>query len=377
MPLRTHPTRSLDRSPMHAARLPRLLPAAVTAGLVLALNVSSPGAPAQAAAADRSHAQISVSATKVKAGRTVRITGRLTEHGEAVSRAVVAVQKRVHGRTKWVTLAKKRTDTSGRISVRSFELRRSHDFRLTAAGEGAITATTSDPVVVSAVQKVSITSVSDLHPNAGDIVTISGAAYPGIADRRAYLQLGTPTGWRSVASTRVPASGAFTVTVRSMRGGEQQYRFLVLGDEGVLPATSAPQTFEVYAWYRLVDQTPMASTSFFGGAQTIGGVLHEDSESVSLTARSAAFVEYDLGYRCRLLRTTIGPSDDSSDGFSARFTAKVDDARPIDMALAKGSSWFETAEISGGQTLRLSSFAVAGTGTAAWGDAEVLCVGRP
>lgn len=355
----------------------RFLSAVAAVGLAVALNVSLLPAPAEASSKSPAVAQISVSATKVKAGRTVQITGRLTEHGKAVKRTLVRVEKRVHGRTKWVTLARKRTDSAGRISVRSAKLSRSHDFRLAWAGDTTAAPTTSTPVSVSALQKVGITSVSDLHPTAGDIVTISGAAFPGIPDRRAYLQLATSGGWKSVASTRVPTSGTFTITVRSMRGGEQQYRFLVVGDEGVLPARSTPQTFEVSAWYRLVDQTPLAPTSFFGGAQSAGGTVYEDSESVALAPRTAAYVDFDLGYRCRLLRTTYGPTDDSSDGFSARFTAKVDDARPIDMVLAKGSTWSETAEISGGQTLRLSSFAVTGEGTAAWGDAEVLCVGRP
>lgn len=365
------------RSTMPVPTRSRFLSVVAAAGLAVVLNASLLAAPAQAAARPHAVAQIAVSATKVKAGRTVQITGRLTERGKAVKRTVVRVQKRVHGSTKWVTLATRRTDSAGRISLRSTKLTRSHDFRLAWAGDTTAAPTTSTAVSVSALQQVGITSVSDLHPTAGDVVTISGAAYPGIVDRRAYLQLATSSGWRSVASTRVPTSGAFTVTVRSMRGGEQQYRFLVVGDEGVLPAQSAPQTFEVYAWYRLVDQNPLASTSFFGGAQPIGGTVYEDSESVALAPRTAAYVDYDLGYQCRLLRTTFGPTDDSADGFSARFTAKVDDARPIDMVLAKGATWSETAEISGGQTLRLTSFAVTGEGTAAWGDAEVLCVGRP
>lgn len=362
---------------MPVPRRTRVLTIAAALGLAVAMNLTLLAGPAHADSRHDAKAMLSVSATKVKAGGTVRLTGRLTEHGAPVPHAVVRVQKRVHGRTNWATLTTTHTDAAGRISLRTFRLQRSHDFRLAWSGDSLTGPTTSAPVSVSALQKVGITSVSDLHPTAGDIVTISGAAYPGIADRRAYLQLLTSSGWKDVASTRVPTGGDFTVTVRSMRGGVQQYRFLVLGDDGVLPATSSPRTFEVYAWYRLVDQPALAPTSYFGGPQSIGGTVYEDSESVALTSRTAAFVEYDLGYACRLLRTTFGPSDDSADGFTARFTAKVDDARPIDMVLAKGSTWSETAEISGGQTLRLTSFAASGDGTAAWGDAEVLCLGRP
>lgn len=355
----------------------RVLSVATALGVAVALNVSLLAAPASADTRDHTSARISVSSTKVKAGGSVRITGALTAHGEALRSAVVRVQKRLHGTTKWVTLKTARTDAAGRITLQSFDLRRSHDFRLSYAGDPVTAPVASTAVSVAALQKVAITSVSDLHPTAGDIVTIGGAAYPGIPARRAYLQLSTSGGWKGVASTRVPTDGAFTITVRSMRGGEQRYRFLVVGDEGVLDAASQPQTFEVYAWYRLVDRTPLAPTSFFGGSQSIGGTVYEDSVSVPLTSRTSAYVDYDLAYGCRLLRTTFGPTDDSADGFSARFTAKVDDARPIDMVLSKGSTWSETAEISGGQSLRLTSFAVSGDGIAAWGDAEVLCVGMP
>lgn len=355
----------------------RLLAAAAVAGLVVALNLSMAPASAQAAVGRYAVARIAVSATEVRAGSTVQIAGSLTVHGRAVKRTVVRVQKRVHGRTNWVTLVRKRTDSEGRIVLRSAKLTRSQDFRLAWAGDTTAAPTTSAPVSVSALQQVGITSVSDLHPTAGDVVTISGAAYPGIADRRAYLQLATASGWKNVASTRVPTAGAFTVSVGSMRGGEQRYRFLVVGDDGVLPARSIPQTFEVYAWYRLIDQTPLASTSFFGGAQSLGGTVYEDSEAVALAPRTAAYVDYDLAYRCSLLRVALGPTDDSSDGFNAGFTAKVDDARPIDEVLAKGATWSGTADISGGQTLRLRSFAITAQGTAAWGDAEVLCMGRP
>lgn len=342
-----------------------------------ALNLSLVAGPASAAAPDPAKARISVSSSSVKAGEQVRISGVLTAHGTALADAVVVVQKRVHGLTRWSTLGTGRTDASGRVQLRTFGLRRSHDFRLTYRGGAGAAPATSTPVSVSAQQKVAVTAVSDLHPNAGDIVTISGAAFPGITDRRAYLQLATATGWRSVASTRVPTDGAFAITVRSMKGGTQQYRFLVVGDEGVLDATSTPQTFEVSAWYRLADLTPLAATSFANGPQTIGGTVYQDSVSVPLTARTSAYVDYAINYSCRLLRTTFGPTDDTADGFSARFTANVDDARPIDMVLTKGATWSETAEISGGQTMRLSAFAVAGDGTAAWGDAEVLCVGQP
>lgn len=355
----------------------RIVPALTAVVAAAALNLALLAVPAHAESRVQPRAHLSASATQVSAGGTVRLTGTLTARGGAMSKAMVRVEKRVHGVKRWTVLTTKRTDARGRISLRTSALRKSQDYRFRVIGHDGIPPVVSNPVSVAAQQKVAITSVSDLHPTAGDVVSIGGAAYPGIADRRAFLQLATSTGWTSVASIAVPYDGAFTIDVRSMRGGEQRYRLLVVGDEGVVPATSAPRTFEVYAWYRLVDQDPLASTSFFGGPQSISGTVFEDSVSVSLTADTAAYVDYDLDYRCRLLRTTLGPADESADGFTARFTAQVDDARPIDVVQAKGSSWSETAEISGGASLRLSSFAAAGAGVAAWGDAEVLCLGRP
>jgi hypothetical protein len=226
---------------------------------------------------------------------------------------------------------------------------------------------------------ITVSGTSPLTPTAGDPIVLEGTTSSQLAGKRVFLQWLVGSTWKTVASSQVSSAAGYNVHGLATLGGDQQYRAMVKAGPGRAAAYTDPVEFTVSAWYRLTDLGAAAAgdTALTPGRRVLAGTPYEQSFGATIEEGSSASVTVPLGSKCSAFRSTLGAGAGSSDAFTGRWRLFADDDLALERTSGDGSAQQLTADITGSTALRLRSFALSGAGDAAWGNAEVLCAGRP
>lgn len=363
-------------------RLPcRRFVIACTAALVVATTLMSV-APAEAAVAGsppRADAVVTVSDRRAAVGHRVTVSGAIRRASRPIAGQRVAVQQRTTGTATWHTFSTGTTTSGGRVSVTSERLSRSKEFRVQLLTGGVRTASTIAAVTVPT--SVAVTATSPLTPTAGDAVVLAGTASPQLAGRRIYLQTLVGATWKTVASSQVSGDATFNVHGIATLGGDRDYRAMVKAAPGLPEAVTEPVEFTVFAWYRLADVAssapPLVDRPLSTSRLVIGDVPYEQSVGVALQEGESGSGTWSLDDRCSEFRATLGAAAGSGAEFTGRWRLFADDDLVLERTLTEGATESVSGTITGTSDLQLRSFALSGSGATAWGNAEVLCAGRP
>ena len=139
----------------------------------------------------------------------------------------------------------------------------------------------------------------------------------------------------------------------------------------------------MYSWYYLstLDAVDLDGYDTYTGAVAVGGVTYNKSlRNYGDSPGDTSWVEYNLSYRCKTFEAYIGISDESEPGFNASFTAYLAGAENGFGAKGLGPATLTTLDTSTRLRIRLETAtnSVRGIeGNPAWGNARVLCSGKP
>lgn len=367
-------------------RLRLALTALVAGAMVLTGSSAASAAPTKA----KPTITMKVSTSTISPDRAVKLAVVLRVRGKAVKGAVVKVQERRQGTSRWKTVAKAKTNRAGRATVTSKKRNKNTQYRAVFGGSRTVAARTSRAKTVRVKQRIDITGTSKATLTAGETVQISGNTSAALAGQTIRLQLFSGDQWTTVATAKVSTSRTFSVSARATQGGAVKYRVHAAGGAGVSATASASRTFDVYQWFSLADLSPTTRSKNFvtQGTVALGG------QSIAKTVGplwahggwgglKAGNAEYNLSYRCTTFQATVGVPDTSGRKASWGFHVAADDVALADTYAVLAKPQRLNLDVTGAFRLVLSNDRITGDpyqdyeGDASWGAARILCLGQP
>jgi hypothetical protein len=367
----------LHRAPVRAEGAAGRVWAAVL-GVVAFTAVTAGLAPAAVAAPTvATSATVAVSAATLAPGGTSRVTGTLRAGTKAVAGATVALQQRVAGSGTWRAWRTGTTDASGRFAATTGKLELSRDFRLHFAGTSRYLRADSTSKRVTVQQWVKVLTKPGSTPIVGSALTFTGTTSAGLVGDLVHLQLAEGTSWTTVATSQVNADGTYSVKGKATVAGTQQYRVQVDGKLGATGVATFPSLFTVSAWYYLQDLPVIEEHDLYDTSSvTVAGRTFYHPVRL-LAYYGTAHATYNLSYKCSRFESTTGMSDSSSATVSTHQAVALDSSEIAAIDTAPGHSYHFAIDTAGSFRLTVSSAIVGTSAYVGWGDARILCAGKP
>lgn len=256
-------------------------------------------------------------------------------------------------------------------------------------GRGVDATAVSSPVAARKVTSLTLRRVTPGPITAGAEVKFRGTAPKRLKGERVKLQRKVRSGrswgnWVKVKANRVRKNGRIWIKGVASSPGKHKWRLVIKarGDKHV----SKPIKHKVYGWYHLSGLEKVESVRFDEGAANIGGVHY----SRSVFNRDGfwwdyqPYGEWNLSYRCIEFRAAIGLGDTSSSDGRVAFRATVDGADTNLGTKQIGPATPVSLDVRHRLRIRLTDVYVAGPESGdeddllgVWGNARVLCAGRP
>jgi hypothetical protein len=350
--------------------------------MAMCLVIMAPGA--NAALKAKTSAYVAVSAAAVAPGAAVGITGLLKKGTGVFPGAIISIQRKLNGTASWTTIKTARTNTAGQVKATVTGNHYNYDYRTVYKGATTAAASVSAAKTVVVRQTASITATSTRSPVAGNYITVSGKTSPALKGKTVGLQLLNGRVWQTVGLSKVSTLAAYTVKGKATMAGARSYRVYVSGATGVTGAATAAKTFNVYGWYHLSDLERVSSNRF--GPQ-LGVSIAGTSYSRAIGNRDsffwarAPYAEYNLSFRCTRFEATAGLSDLSASNLKVRMTTAVDSTEQDHGIFGLGQKTNVAVDTAGAFRLKVQNHYVSGTDSSAgkgiWGNARILCMGKP
>lgn len=177
------------------------------------------------------------SASQVRAGQVLTLTGQLRSGGVPRPGVTVLLRARTGGTATVRTQARLLTDRTGRLSV-SFHPRLTTEYRFAFAGD-SITSAVRSGTTATRVVPVADIRISRNSAGSGDPVTVTGQLRPALEAAPVLLQrrIGNQR-WHDVARGRSTTNGAVTIAWRAGRPGPQSLRLRLPAHASYQPAVS-------------------------------------------------------------------------------------------------------------------------------------------
>ena len=212
----------------------------------------------------------------------------------------------------------------------------------------------------------------------GTKVSFTGTAPAALEGRRVALQrrVGAKGDWVKVAGATV-TSHSMSATGVATGVGKNSWRFVAKLNGTTY--TSKVLSHQVYGWFFLADLDAVDSDGGYADSWVIGGKTYGKSVGGNGSS-STDWIEYNLSYRCISLDAYIGIGDDSETGTTADFYVTLDGARESVGSQGLGPASHLVIDTSTRLRVRLEmdpTNADAPDGSWAFGNARVLCSGRP
>jgi hypothetical protein len=238
------------------------------------------------------------------------------------------------------------------------------------------------PAQASTTKDLTLSLTSSAEPSSGDKVSFEGSAPTSLAGSVVTLQrrVGTKGDWISVGKSRVGSDGAFAVGGVSTGVGVNQWRATV--KKGQAKHQSRVVKTTVFGWYYLSALSSVDTSDWDVDHEptTIGGQTFNKSLRVYGEYRGdSSWIDYNVSYRCKTFEASIGVDDQSETGFTGSFTAYLDGAETTFGSKALGPATKVSLDTSARLRLRLEATTTSNNpeGYLGWGDARVLCSGKP
>jgi hypothetical protein len=339
----------------------------VTAGL----------APSAVASPAATSAVVTVAPSTIAPGGTAKVTGTLRAGTSAIGGATVALQQRIAGTSTWRDWRAGRTDSSGRFTATTGSLVLSRDFRLSFAGTIRYGAVNSSGKRLTVQQWVKVLTKPVATPLVGSALVFTGTTSAGLRGDLVHLQLAEGTAWTTVATSQVNADGTYSVKGKATVAGIRQYRVQVDGRLGATGVATFPSLFTVSAWYYLHDLDVIESSGrAYGESTTLAGKTYYHPVFVH-PYYGTAHLTYNLSYKCSRFDATVGNDDSSSATAASHNTVALEGNEVAVADTAPGHSYHFSVDTTGSFRLTVAS-AIVGTSTyVGWGDARILCAGKP
>jgi hypothetical protein len=244
-------------------------------------------------------ATIETSSSRITAGETVTIFGKLTcPAGISVSERQIMVSQGQQGTpaADFTVLGVATTETDGFYKITSLAFDTNTTFRVLIGHRGARSVVKVAPVVTlsgpSPAAALSAIAGHTLGAHPAKAV-FSGTVNPGDAGGRVALQVAyaaSGEAWRTVSFATVGADGSYSVTHRFRTAGQASVRVLVHMRGRNVVAASEPLTYEVaQAQNPKLTIYSSAAPVTYGQPATISGVAAEaPTQTVTLLARTHA-----------------------------------------------------------------------------------------
>lgn len=249
------------------------------------------------------------------------------------------------------------------------------------AGAVVVTPATAAPVRDIALERVTARQVIT-----GEKVTLRAKAPGALVGRRVTVQSAAASGtWVDVKSFTVRDTSPRAVSVVARGVGALRWRVLSGPVDGTRHVSNVVKS-TVFRWYYLSELEPVATKRFGDGDATIGGTTYPKSvmNRDSFWWEANPWGEWNLSYRCKTFEATIGLDDQSKTGYQVGFVSYVDGAETSWGVKCLGPGTPVTSDVSSALRLRLEDQYVSGSagsgpaeGVGVWGNARVLCSGRP
>ncbi|HEY3728767.1 MAG TPA: septal ring lytic transglycosylase RlpA family protein [Solirubrobacteraceae bacterium] len=227
--------------------------------LALSSAVPEHGADTPAAASGAS-LRLRIVPQRLQYNHPVTVTGRAPA---SVAGQTIQLQTAASRGSSWQALRSAKVDRGGGFRLQA-ALRRSGFVRVvvghgapvataaTFAGAAGVAASPAHPVTVAAQLRVQ-PRPRDLL--AGQAVKVAGKLLPARAGRVVHLQAQSPTGWRTLTSTRTGGAGGFQLRSTPANGLQRRLRVQFAGDQANAGTTRSAGRVTVYrdesvaSWY--------------------------------------------------------------------------------------------------------------------------------
>lgn len=255
------------------------------------------------------------------------------------------------------------------------------------------------PAAATTLPKYSVTLkvTSTKAPTAGDWIKFTGSTSKKLKGEKVSVQVKHGSSkWTTAVLAKVSAAGKFSAKARSTGVGKYSYRAAVKKTRKHQASTSKSTNVTVFKYYYLADLDPTnevienrpgnctgGCTGFHSGSGRIAGVTYSHSWITDVVSDgSRSLTEWNASYKCMTLVGTVG-LDDSSPTTTVAYTLSIGgDDIPLGSA-ATGSSVKISQDITGVFRIDLAASDTAGRpygsphSTAVWGNARMLCSGKP
>jgi hypothetical protein len=237
---------------------------------------------------------------------------------------------------------------------------------------------------------ISITGVKSSSGSAvvkGGKLTLSGKTSTSL--RKRTLEVSLTRGRKTSAlgvTTRVSAASRFSVTIPvNTSAGTAKYVLRFPGTSTVKSA-SASKSVTVSEWFSLGGQEVTNSGEDWGwshpyakSSESIGGKVYTNVVTTQYLGKSRqAWAEWNLGYHCSTLSTSIGLVDSSSSGGVIRSTISTDGTARDVRDVRLGAVTSTTISLTGAFRLRIDAQSVAQPeANVGYPYAKLLCTSNP
>lgn len=258
------------------------------------------------------------------------------------------------------------------------------------AGPGRSASASQEPTARSEVvvrKTIDLERTSERGTTAGATVTFAGTTPKKLVGTKVKLQRRSPASkkWVAVDTSKVTRDKTFNVEGRASGAGINTWRAVTPVVEGKRQSSNKSKSL-VFAWFYLHDIDMVDSRRFEGDEATVAGTYYAKSamNSSNFWWEDQPWGEWNLGYKCKTFRATIGLDDGSPSGSSVAFVNVVDDVETNWGTLGNGASQSVELDITSMFRLRLEDHYVTGpTGSGpatilgVWGNAQILCSAMP
>lgn len=226
--------------------------------------------------------------------------------------------------------------------------------------------------------QVTVTSVESYVLTTGDSFAISGTASDNLVGSRLRLERRDGKEWSTLGSGRVSADGTYTLSVRALQAGKDQYLRVFAPRTRVTKAAAARAgTFTVYGWYYAADRFPaVEGDGFYEDNYEVNGVSYPRSIAQRVPNYAThVSTQINLSRSCTTFRAVIG-LDDESTSTAKRSVQLFADSLEIwsREGLGIGESLPVELDVTGALRMRFDVTKSESNGAyVVYGDAQLLC----
>jgi hypothetical protein len=232
---------------------------------------------------------------------------------------------------------------------------------------------------------VTITLKSTASPMVGSWINLSGRTSKQLHGTLASVQRRQGSGsWKKFASAKVSSSGALSAKIRDTGVGRYGWRFSIAATAKHKASTSSPVTTTGYKYYYLsdLDMVNVAPPQAYSMPVTMGGQTYYHSLQFYMngnyTFSDTTTAEYNMSYKCTTFVATVGIDDQSLSGSAATDQVLADGALLGSTSVGMGRGVPVQYDIQGVFRLAVTSLTTTPNDLYPdWGDARVLCSGKP